>query len=122
MKTILVAEDHEAVRKFITATLLPTNFDVVPVGDGKEALEVLPLAKIDLLITDLQMPNIAGINLIKTVRENPKYQKLPIIILSGLDNSEIQNAMTAGANSYLRKPFNATQLQSEISKYLQPIG
>jgi len=118
-KTILVAEDSSSVRKFIFFALKLTGFEVITAVDGMDALERLPQTKIDLLITDLNMPNVDGIKLIKTVREDPEYKDLPIIILSSLSADEdIENGLSAGANSYLIKPFNAKRIQYEISKYI----
>jgi two-component system chemotaxis response regulator CheY len=118
-KRILVAEDSSSVRKFITFALKLDNYDVVAAVDGMDALEQLPKYHFDLLITDLNMPNIDGIRLIKTIREDQLYKDLPIIILSSLSGEDdIKAGMEAGANSYLIKPFNAKRIQYEISKYL----
>jgi len=118
-KTILVAEDSSSVRKFITLALKLKGFRVIACTDGMEALEKLPTETIDLLITDLNMPNIDGLKLIRTVREYPEYQDLPIIILSSLSKDEdINKGIEAGANSYLIKPFNTKRVQYEVSKYI----
>lgn len=118
-KTILVAEDSSSVRKFIFFALKLTGFEVITAVDGMEALEQLPKHKIDMLITDINMPNIDGIKLIKTIREDPEYKDLPIVILSSLSaDKDIENGLSAGANSYLIKPFNAKRIQYEISKYI----
>ncbi len=117
--TILLAEDSPSVRKFIILALKLKGYDVISAEDGMQALEKLPRQKIDLLVTDLNMPNVDGIKLIKTVRENPEYKELPIIILSSLSSDEVINeGIDAGANSYLVKPFNAKKIQYEVSKYL----
>lgn len=118
-KTILVAEDSPSVRKFINLSLKLQGYRILTAVDGMDALEKLPGVKIDLLITDLNMPNIDGLKLIRTIRENPEYKDLPIIILSSLSKDEdIQKGMEAGANSYLIKPFNSKRVQYEVSKYL----
>lgn len=122
-KTILVAEDSSSVRKFIFFALKLAGIEVIAAVDGMEALEQLPKQKIDMLITDINMPNIDGIKLIKSVRENPEYKDLPIIILSSLSGDEdIEKGIAAGANSYLIKPFNAKRMQYEISKYISDIS
>ena len=118
-KKILVAEDSSSVRKFISFALKLDGYEVITAVDGMDALEQLPKHKIDMLITDLNMPNIDGIRLIKTIREDTEYKELPIIILSSLSGEDdINTGMSAGANSYLIKPFNAKRIQYEISKYL----
>lgn len=118
-KTILVAEDSNSIRKFITISLKILGYKIITAEDGMEALEKIPNEKIDLLITDLNMPNIDGFTLIKNVRSQSDYKELPIIILSSLSKEEdITKGLAAGANSYLIKPFNTKRIQYEVSKYL----
>jgi two-component system chemotaxis response regulator CheY len=118
-RTILIAEDSASVRKFITLALKIKGYRVIPTVDGMEALEKLPIEKVDLLVTDLNMPNIDGLKLIRTIRESPEYEDLPIIILSSLSRDEdINQGLEAGANSYLIKPFNTKRIQYEVAKYL----
>jgi two-component system chemotaxis response regulator CheY len=118
-KTILVAEDSASVRKFISLALKIKGYTIIPTSDGMEALEMLPKQTIDLLITDLNMPNVDGIKLIKTIRQDPLYENLPIIILSSLSKDEdINTGLGAGANSYLIKPFNTKKIQYEVAKYI----
>lgn len=118
-KTILVAEDSASVRKFITLALKIKGYNVVPVQDGMEALERLPQGGIDLLITDLNMPNIDGYKLIRSIREDSEYRELPIIILTSLSkDDDIKLGLETGANSYLIKPFNTKRIQYEVAKYI----
>lgn len=118
-KTILVAEDSDTIRKFIVMSLKLAGFNVISAVDGMEALEKFPLQKVDLIVTDLNMPNVDGFTLIRTIKENPEYKDLPIIILSSLGKEEdIKRGFEVGANSYLIKPFNAKRILYEISKYL----
>lgn len=118
-KTILIAEDSASVRKFITIALKIEGYKIITAVDGMDALEKLPEDGIDLLITDLDMPNIDGLKLIRTFREDPKYIDLPIIILSSLSKDEdINSGMEAGADSYLIKPFNKKRIQYEVSKFI----
>jgi len=118
-KVILVADDSPTIRKFVSFSLTMQGFDVVTVSDGMEALEKLPFKKFDLIITDLNMPNLDGFELIRTIRENEEYKEVPIIILSSLSGSlEIEKGMSYGANSYLVKPFDPKRIQYEVAKYL----
>lgn len=118
-KTILIAEDSASIRKFISLALKLQGYKIITASDGMEALEKLPSEKIDLLVTDLNMPNIDGIKLIKTIRATEEYKNLPIIILTSLSKDEdVHIGMEAGANSYLIKPFNTKRIQYEIAKYL----
>lgn len=119
-KTILIAEDSSSIRKFIALALKLQGFKVIATIDGMDALEKLAVEKVDLLITDLNMPNVDGYKLIRTVRSNPDYIELPIIILSSLSKEEdIEEGMSAGANSYLIKPFNSKRIQYEVAKYIE---
>ncbi len=118
-RTILVAEDSSSIRKFITLALKMAGYNVIDAVDGMDAIEKMSGQDIDLVVTDLNMPNVDGFNLIKTIRENPKNADLPILILTSLNNErDIREAMEVGANSYLIKPFNDKKLLYEISKYL----
>jgi two-component system chemotaxis response regulator CheY len=84
-----------------------------------DALEKLPHAQVDLVITDLNMPNMDGFELIKALRENPGYKDLPVIILTSLtDHSSKDRGAGLGVNSYLVKPFSLEKIQYEVSKYV----
>jgi two-component system chemotaxis response regulator CheY len=118
-KVILVADDSPSIRKFISFALLAKGYEIIPVSDGMQALEIMPNQNINLVITDLNMPNIDGFELIKTIRENEIYSDIPIIILSSLgSNDDIKRGMGCGANSYLIKPFDPNRILYEVSKYL----
>ena len=110
-KTILVAEDSDSIRKFIILALKIAGFNVIQAVDGMDALEKMTGFDIDLLITDLNMPNMDGFLLVETVRQIEEFTDMPIIILSSLSNDEdIKHGIECGANSYLVKPFNEKRL------------
>ncbi|MDX9790474.1 MAG: response regulator [Candidatus Kapaibacterium sp.] len=118
-KVILVVEDSPSIRKFISLALKIQSYQVITAEDGIKALEIMAVTKIDMVLTDLNMPNMDGIKLIKEIRNLQDYEELPIIILSSLTSErDIQDGLDAGANSYLIKPFNTKKIQYEISKYL----
>lgn len=118
-KVVLIADDSPTIRKFVAFSLTMQGLEVISAVDGMEALEKIPEQKIDLLITDLNMPNMDGFELIKAVRQTDEYKDLPIIILSSLSSSEeIEKGMSCGANSYLVKPFDPKRIQYEVAKYL----
>lgn len=105
-KVILVADDSPTIRKFVSISLKVKGFEIIQVADGMQALEILPSEPVDLIITDLNMPNVDGFELIKTIRSNEEYRELPIIILSSLSsNEEIEKGIQCGANAYLLKPL-----------------
>lgn len=116
---ILAVDDSATVRKFISFSLRPKGYEVILAEDGLDALEKMPQDGVDLIITDLNMPNMDGLEFIKTIRENEDYKNIPIIILSSESElSDIEKGKSVGANSYLVKPFNSSKLQYEIIKYL----
>ncbi|MDT3695786.1 MAG: response regulator [Ignavibacterium sp.] len=118
-KVVLVADDSPTIRKFVSISLKVKGFEIIQVADGMQALEILPSEPVDLIITDLNMPNVDGFELIKTIRSNKEYSELPIIILSSLStNEEIERGMQCGANAYLLKPFDSKRVLYEVSKFL----
>ncbi|MFN3872143.1 MAG: response regulator [Ignavibacterium sp.] len=118
-KTIMVADDSPIIRKLIAFSLAIKGYEIISVSDGMEALEILPRENIDLLITDLNMPNVDGFELIKAIRENDELKTTPIIVLSNLsETDDIEKALQFGADSYLIKPFEQKTILNEVSKYL----
>ncbi len=118
-KVILIVDDSATVRKFVSVSLSMQGFKVVAACDGMDALEKLPREKVDLVITDLNMPNMDGFELIRALRENPAFNELPVIILSSLgDNVSRETGARLGVNSYVVKPFSLEKIQYEVSKYL----
>ncbi len=116
---ILIVDDSPTIRKFISIALKIRGYEIITASDGMEALELLPNDKIDLVITDLNMPNIDGFNLISRIRSNERYENTPIIVMSNLSDSEdIERAMHLGANSYIVKPFDQNNIIKEVAKYL----
>ncbi len=114
-KTIMVADDSPIIRKLITFSLSIKGYEIISVNDGMEALEILPRENIDLLITDLNMPNVDGFELIKAVRENDELKHTPIIVLSNLsETDDIERALQFGADSYLIKPFEQKTILNEV--------
>lgn len=117
--TILVVDDSSTVRKFVSVSLSLRGFRVVTAEDGMDALEKLPQEPVDLIITDLNMPNMDGMELIRTLRDNPNYKELPIIILTSLNEHGLKvESEKIGIHSYLNKPFSLEKVQYEVSKYL----
>jgi CheY-like chemotaxis protein len=106
MAKILIVDDSATVRKLLTHTLRPKRHQCIEACDGFEALEKLALhPDIRLVISDLNMPNMDGIELIASIRENPQYRDLPIIMLTTEGSSENRRmAFDAGADLYLVKP------------------
>ena len=121
-RTILVVDDSPTVVKFVSFALKKSGFKVITAGDGMQAVERLSNMEgsVDLIITDLNMPNMDGYSLIATLRQNPEHRKTPIIILSSeADADDREQGLQVGASSYLIKPFRSTVLLNEVSKYIK---
>ncbi|MCS7228590.1 MAG: response regulator [Candidatus Kryptonium sp.] len=119
-KIILVVDDSPTIRKFVSLALENIGYKVLTASDGMEVFEILAKVEtIDLIITDINMPNLDGFELIKSLRSDERFKDVPIIILSSLSDGEsIDTGLKLGANSYLIKPFNVKRVQYEVSKYL----
>lgn len=121
MIKILVTEDSATMRGLIIATLeAMDDFIIVEAENGFEALRILPREKVDLVITDINMPDINGLELVKFIRSNPQYKTTPLLIIS-TEGSEKdrEKGLALGADAYLIKPFQPEELQRLVSKLLQ---
>ena len=118
-RVVMIVDDSATVRKFVSVSLAMQGFEVIQASDGMDALEKLPRHRVDLLITDLNMPNMDGFELIKALRESPQYGELPVIILSSLsDQVSRDHGTRLGVGSYLVKPFSLEKIQYEVAKYV----
>lgn len=116
-KKILTVDDSKTMRDMITFTLRKAGFDVAEAEDGKAALSVLGGGRFDLIITDLNMPNMDGITLIKNVRSASSHRAVPILILTTeSDNSKKADGKAAGATGWLVKPFNPEKLVELVQR------
>jgi CheY-like chemotaxis protein len=118
-KVVLVVDDSATVRKFVAASLNMKGFRVITAGDGIEALERMPSEKFDLIITDLNMPDMDGYEFIRTLRETPEYREIPIIVLSSMTDLKNKDlAMESGALAFLEKPLSTEAIQREVFRFL----
>lgn len=102
---ILISDDDPIIRMFVRRAAEHVSHEVVLAEHGRQALELLPTADPDLLITDLQMPELDGFGLIKAVRDLPRYAEMPIICLSSVnDRDKIASLIEQGIADYLLKP------------------
>lgn len=119
---VLVVDDSPTLVKFVTFSLKSNGYEVVGASDGMDALEKVSNIEgaVDLVITDLNMPNIDGYELIATLRKTPKFAKTPIIILSSEEEEEDKvKGQKVGADSYLVKPFKSSVLIEEVTRLLK---
>jgi len=118
-KVILVADDSSMIRKLVSRALESQGFKVITASDGMEALEKMALEEVDLVITDLNMPNVDGYEFISSLRQSEAYREVPVIILSSeAKESDKERGFQVGANAYLVKPFNPKRIQYEVAKFL----
>ena len=121
-RTILVVDDSSTTRSLVSSHLSESgDYDIVEAASGFEALKTLPSLKVELIITDINMPDINGLELISFVKENPIYEHIPTIIISTEDSAEDRKrGMELGARAYLVKPFTGEQLRDAVEKVMQP--
>lgn len=115
---ILVAEDEPLMLMAVEAKLKGLGFEVVVVSDGQQALNALETFSPDLIITDILMPYLSGLELIGIIKS--KNPSLPIIVLSGLGEEEtVLEAFNLGADDFLTKPFKPTDLELRVKRLLK---
>ncbi len=118
-RCILIVDDSETVRQVLQLSLGNAGFDVVEAEDGLDALNKLAGAQIDMLITDLNMPNMDGLELIKKVREERAHRFTPIVMLTTESSEEKKLAgRAAGASGWIVKPFKPEQLLKVVKMVL----
>lgn len=117
-KTILVVEDDESLLKLLKESLTIAGFKVFTAADGFEALDVLNNVKPNLIITDLIMPKVNGIEFIKAVRTRFTGDQVPIVALTGVPEVIQAQAMSAGADHLIKKPVKLTTIRKTIQNLL----
>jgi two-component system chemotaxis response regulator CheY len=120
MKRILVVDDSSAARALVTAVLAEApDLQIERVSTGLEAIKLLSTVPIDLVLTDIHMPEINGLELIRFIKETERLRRIPIVIVSTeAAEQDRLRALSLGANDYLAKPFTAEQLRRVINKHL----
>lgn len=120
MKTALVVEDSAIMRGIIISSLSNLQ-DIRPVevANGFEALKALPQEKFDIILTDINMPNINGLELLSFLKNHPQYRTIPVVIIS-TEKSETdrKRGLELGADEYLTKPFEPGELENIIRRLL----
>ncbi len=118
-KKIMTVDDSASVRQMVSFTLKNAGYDVVEASDGKDALAKLA-GPVDMVITDLNMPNMDGITLIKNLRANAACKFIPIIMLTTESQAgKKQEGKEAGATGWIVKPFKPEQLLAVVQKVLR---
>lgn len=121
MKNILIVEDSSMTRSMIRSIVEEfEGLDTIEAATGFEALRLLPEQPLALIITDINMPDISGLELINFVKKDERYRGIPLLIVSTEKSEEDKKrGMTLGADAYITKPFRPQQLQEAIKKLLE---
>jgi CheY-like chemotaxis protein len=120
MKRILVADDSPATRSLVAAALLGMEtVEVQRVSTGLEALKVLTESRIDLVLTDVHMPEINGIELVRMIKQGGRTRETPVVMMSTeSSDADRDRSITSGADDFLAKPFTAMELRAILDKHL----
>jgi len=119
LKRIMTVEDSTSLRQMVSFTLQDAGYDVVEAKDGQDALDKLAISGVDMILTDMNMPNMNGVELTESIRLNPAYRFIPVVFLT--TESQMQKkqaAKNAGATGWIVKPFKPEQLVGVVKKVL----
>ena len=118
-KTIMTVDDSNSMRELVGITLQSAGYEVVKAVDGVDALEKAEKSSFDMVLTDLNMPNMDGIELIQKLREHSKYRFKPILMLTTeSQESKKKEGKAAGATGWIVKPFKPNQLVAVVKKVM----
>jgi len=115
---VLIVDDSAAIRKIVQRVLrqaeLPLG-QIYEAGDGLEALKTLEAQKVDLILADINMPNMDGLQLLESIKANDKWKQLPVVMVTTEGSeSKVMTAAKLGAVGYVRKPFSAEQFRQTL--------
>jgi two-component system chemotaxis response regulator CheY len=120
--SLLIVDDSTAIRKILIRILGQAGIALGPVheaGDGAEALKVLEGNPVSMVLSDINMPNMDGIELLRSLRASERWKELPVVLITTEGaQARVQEAVELGATSYIRKPFNADQLRDRLTTLL----
>ena len=120
-KTIMIVDDSASLRQVVAIALKGGGYDVLEACDGRDALAKMTGQKINLIISDVNMPNMDGITFVKQVKQLPNYKFTPIIMLTTeSQEGKKQEGQAAGAKAWVDKPFQPEQMLSAVSKLVLP--
>jgi two-component system chemotaxis response regulator CheY len=119
---VLIVDDSAAIRKILHRVLRQTEIaidNVLEAGDGAQALEVLRSQAVGLILSDINMPNMNGLELLSQLKANPSWRDVPIIMITTEGGqAKVMEAVQLGAAGYVRKPFTADQIKDKLASVL----
>ena len=118
-KTVMIVDDSSSLRQVVSIVLKGAGYEVIEAGDGDEAVAQLDGRRINLIITDVNMPRMDGITLVREVKKLPSYKFIPIMMLTTVsDEARKREGQAAGAKAWLVKPFAPAQMLTAVMKLL----
>ncbi|HEY4619300.1 MAG TPA: response regulator [Nitrospirota bacterium] len=119
-KIVLVVDDCRTTKKIVSLYLNNAGLKTIAAGNGVEAIEKLVTSEVDIIISDLNMPQMDGAGLLEWVRNNPSYRDIPIVILTTEnDNIRKSELLNKGATAFLTKPITKENLIAEVTRILE---
>lgn len=116
-RTIVVVDDDIDICSLIEDALVSHGYRVVTVPNGLELLTALAGKKPDLILLDVMMPAVSGLDLCRALKRSPEFRDIPVVLMSALESgNDVQLALTNGAAEYLKKPFQLTQLVARVDE------
>ncbi|MCH1918170.1 MULTISPECIES: response regulator [Shewanella] len=120
-KTILVVDDSASIRQVVSMTLKGAGYSTIEASDGRDALAKLTGNRVHLVISDVNMPNMDGITLLKELKARPDTKFTPVIMLTTeSEAAKKEQGRAAGAKAWVVKPFNPQQLMAAVGKLIMP--
>lgn len=120
-KTVFIVDDSATLRQVVSMALKGAGYDVLEAVDGKDALSKLDGRKIHLIISDVNMPNMNGIDFVKAAKQIPAYKFTPIIMLTTESGESMKvQGQAAGVKAWVVKPFQPAQMLTAVSKLILP--
>jgi two-component system chemotaxis response regulator CheY len=117
-RTVLVIDDERGFCDVVSVILESQGYEVQQAYEAKDAFGLLTETVPDLILTDLMMPEVDGLSLIRRLRETPDWAQIPVVMVSAHSDPEIQeSAKQAGADGFIAKPFSATELRATVRSY-----
>jgi two-component system phosphate regulon response regulator PhoB len=120
--TVLVVEDNDETSFLLRTVLTRKGYRVIEAWDGKQAIEVAETEEVDLILLDLQLPRLNGLGVIHRLRQNPNFETVPIVIVTGQDPEKYRtSAIAEGCDDFLIKPIDFDRLDA-LLEYYAPTG
>ena len=121
LKKIMIIEDNPLNQKIASMIMDRMGHEVIQIFDGKGAYDIVKREKPQLVILDVMIPNISGIDICRAIKDDPELKRIPVIIVTAMSNSgdEVRITSESGCDDYLSKPFLPQILASTINKYIK---